>query len=212
MKMILFVIVIALAIIASMPLLGFANVLFSMFTPDRDAEALNNLGALSSAVKTAIDSESHYIFIRTPLKLTGRYCIAAFDTDFVNGELTEALDEAYKPSQCLKKACLCLFKKPGWGSPSQMQESLLKCYSYDRDIVFYSDGELIAGTDKDLGIDIDHKRTYKNFVVFGWNFKGYKRFGSHDLWIEKRTINKKDYVYITLYDSEKIKQRTNNPK
>ncbi len=208
--MILFVIVIALAIIASLPLLGFANVLFSMFTPDRDAEALNNFGALTSAVKTILDSESHYIFIRTPLKLTGRYCIAAFDTDFTHGELTDALEEAYKPNQCFKKACLCIFKKPKWGSPSEMQKNLLKCYPYGKDVVFYSGGKLIAGTDKDLGVDIDNKRIYKNFVVFGWNFKHYQAFGSHDLWIEKRTINNKEYVYITLYDKDKIKQRISN--
>ena len=209
--MILFVILVALAIIVSLSLLGIANGLFSMFIPDRDAEALNNFGALNSAIKTLMESQSHYIFIRTPMKLNGKYCIAAFDKDFSHGEISPALKEAYEPSQCFRKACLCLFKNPNWGSPSSVQKSVLKCYPYDEDIVFYSQDlkghRIIAGTNK----EVDGKQ-YENFVVFGWNNHGYKAFGLKDLWIEKRAAVDKVYIYIAEYDKDNVKNRINSMK
>jgi hypothetical protein len=198
--------------------------LLSIFLPDEDVNALNNFGALYSATQTVLNSKVDYQSIRTPFQLTKNYCVVAFDTGFVNGQITDRKENAYKPDRCHQQACMCVYKKPyDWGTLSDMEGGLIKCYTFDyQKIIFYSEdvkgngeekvvpridgtAKIIGGTTKNF--KIAGKNEYKNFVIFGDGNKDIQPFGTHDLWIEKRVIDKENYIYISIWNAENIEKR-----
>ena len=55
---------------------------------------------------------------------------------------------------------------------------------------------------------IPDRENYENFVVFGKKHKNVEGFGLHDLWLEKRVINNKNYIYISIYNQENKEKRS----
>jgi hypothetical protein len=184
------------------------------FISNQDEGVIRNLEVIKESTDYLLLHPLENKAIKTPFSLKGNYMVVAYDPEFVAeaiGDKSLNLGKFVKPKdECENNGCLCAYKKIKMEN-NALKAKLLECFSFDDNVYFYSQDyggdNIIGGRSKDMGFEINDERYYEHFIVFGKDRNLVKAFGSKVIYIEKREIEDKYYIFISDNLPEVIEDR-----